>query len=525
MFWLDDSQLSPLKVSNSLALDTILAPDSEKEDNQIIKQAEVSTVNPSKPLSSGSSQHDLPSWTMFSNASSEAEDEIILSPSKKGPMNKQTVREGKTASHTGVIQPQPAALGSPPHTPIPVTPNSKAPATSPPSPSTKRTSGITPRSSFVGVVIPIRRPWQSDSPHIEHARRKTHAAHGIASSGVHTAEMDTESDVIHDPGSGSGADNSPASNSGTNNLLSALTNTFEKNRYVEADTPSPSPRLVDPLPVRRTLVSKATEVSNAGTSSRGILKVYRPVPLRQTDIDVLLGTNVAPMRVNEKCNDGERRRRATRMNVRFLLEGIAVDGAETVDMREQSERSNGHREKSAHPSGDGHMSQPSYTKPRPSQTSMFVERLETMFGPGNNNHGTGNKPKKVSHLPQHIIMQAVFMELDTQLRKETNGRWSSKFASTAPTTSASVSSMSRSHSPLSEVVSTGASSLDAEIDPVQLGKRMRELEDGSDEQQIPHTTVIIQPPVNTATANDWTTALQRLNKGKTTLGREVCVCP
>jgi len=102
---------------------------------------------------------------------------------------------------------------------------------------------------------------------------------------------------------------------------------------------------------------------------------------------------------------------------------------------------------------------------------------------------------------------------------------SSKFASTAPTTSASVSSMSRSHSPLSEVVSTGASSLDAEIDPVQLGKRMRELENGSDEQQIPHTTVIIQPPVNTATANDWTTALQRLNKGKTTLGREVCVCP
>jgi len=115
----------------------------------------------------------------------------------------------------------------------------------------------------------------------------------------------------------------------------------------------------------------------------------------------------------------------------------------------------------------------------------------------------------------------VFIVIGIQPRKHANGEASNKLLSTTTTTSASVSSISRSRSPLSEVVSTRASSVEAEIDPVLLGKRMRDLEEdeGDDRRKTPRTADM-HHPVDEATATDWTTALQTLNKGKTALDRQ-----
>jgi hypothetical protein len=39
-----------------------------------------------------------------------------------------------------------------------------------------------------------------------------------------------------------------------------------------------------------------------------------------------------------------------------------------------------------------------YAEPRLSRDAMLSERLENMFGPGNDRRGAGAKPKKVCHL-------------------------------------------------------------------------------------------------------------------------------
>jgi hypothetical protein len=63
--------------------------------------------------------------------------------------------------------------------------------------------------------------------------------------------------------------------------------------------------------------------------------------------------------------------------------------------------------------------------------------------------------------------------------------------------------------------------LDFENDPLVLGKRMRNLESGSDGQPKKPWTPIVPLLVDAETASDWSAALQRLNKGKMTLNREV----
>lgn len=60
------------------------------------------------------------------------------------------------------------------------------------------------------------------------------------------------------------------------------------------------------------------------------------------------------------------------------------------------------------------------------------------------------------------------------------------------------------------------------IDPGQLGKRIRDLEGNqSNEQRKNVLTEVVPHFVDAKTAEDWTAALQKLNKGKTTLGRQV----
>ena len=53
---------------------------------------------------------------------------------------------------------------------------------------------------------------------------------------------------------------------------------------------------------------------------------------------------------------------------------------------------------------------------------------------------------------------------------------------------------------------------------------MRDLEeDESDDQRKQLRTEVTHHPVDVEMANDWTSALQRLNKGKMTLDRQVCL--
>src|ERR1700729_1130598 len=126
MFWLDHLQSSLQKVSTSLVMDSILAPDSEEEDNQTI-QANAPTLDSSKSHSSRSRSPDLPSWTTFSStsshSSSEEQDEIV-SPL---PISKKRRRGVRPAYNSGPmpnsnpdpIQPQPAAPPTPPPNSIP----------------------------------------------------------------------------------------------------------------------------------------------------------------------------------------------------------------------------------------------------------------------------------------------------------------------------------------------------------------------------------------------------------------------
>jgi hypothetical protein len=85
-------------------------------------------------------------------------------------------------------------------------------------------------------------------------------------------------------------------------------------------------------------------------------------------------------------------------------------------------------------------------------------------------------------------------------------------------TTESLSSISRSLSPQSEIESTKASSVEVEIDPLVLGKRMRGLEEDETEDQPKRFRTEV---VDAEMASGWSTALQRLNKGKATLDRQV----
>ena len=136
--------------------------------------------------------------------------------------------------------------------------------------------------------------------------------------------------------------------------------------------------------------------------NRGTLKPARPVPLRQTDIDALLGTAVAPMQIDKKSTDEAYLNGATNMNVRFLLKesvGKAGDEKEVGGHLDDSEEkyettANGDR-------------QPTYFEPRPSRNTLLNERLERMFGAGRHTRGVGAKPKKVCHMPKYILLDVL----------------------------------------------------------------------------------------------------------------------
>jgi hypothetical protein len=121
------------------------------------------------------------------------------------------------------------------------------------------------------------------------------------------------------------------------------------------------------------------------------------------------------------------------------------------------------------------------------------------------------------------IKVVVLIEPVAQARRMANGDTNGKSTSTSTvsSTTASVCSISRSRSPQS---GTRASSLEVGIDPVVLGKQMRDLEEdeGDDQRKKPRTDVVHEP-VDAETAGDWVTVLQRLNKGKMRLDRQVQV--
>ena len=64
--------------------------------------------------------------------------------------------------------------------------------------------------------------------------------------------------------------------------------------------------------------------------------------------------------------------------------------------------------------------------------------------------------------------------------------------------------------------------MEIEIDPVLLGKRMQDIgKDESEDQRKRLRTSVTHHPLEADVVDGWTNALQKLNKGKTTLDRQV----
>ena len=89
---------------------------------------------------------------------------------------------------------------------------------------------------------------------------------------------------------------------------------------------------------------------------------------------------------------------------------------------------------------------------------------------------------------------------------------------TSTLSSTTASSISRSRSPQSEIGSTRASSVEVETDPPPLGKRVRDLEEIGNDSMKKKSRM---EEVGADTASDWSIALQKLNKGKVSLDRQV----
>jgi hypothetical protein len=200
-------------------------------------------------------------------------------------------------------------------------------------------------------------------------------------------------------------DSATASIPGNDTLLSALTNAFEWNKYTDTATPRGGPRPRGWTGQEILGRAKDDTIPWAVPSNRSILKVLRRGPLRQNDVDALLGTSVAPARIDRKLGDG-RLQKATETNVRFLLGEKVRDTGEEGNVAEQIPE-NGDREVRKNDRYEGIKTMATgfqYAERGPSKNDMFSERLETMFGPGNHGRGMGNKPKKVRRLSIYLFL-------------------------------------------------------------------------------------------------------------------------
>ncbi|KIM83997.1 hypothetical protein PILCRDRAFT_819023 [Piloderma croceum F 1598] len=255
------------------------------------------------------------------------------------------------------------------------------------------------RSKFIGVVIPLR-----SEPTLK-AKAASSRDDAIATT------MDMQSNQ--------------------SSLLSALSNTFRKNTYSSTSFPitsRPAPQDARHLSYRNAkprITSSTFTGFNQATSLRPNaqkenLKDNHKVFLTEATVNALLDTKVAPMTIgmppsvvgafssemsmqqvghesemgwggmllsNESERD-ERRERRVNMNVRFLGSKPAVDFDGTKVIASPSIFSEG----MARVGGEG---EGGYITTRPQETpnSMFVDRLEGMFGSGNVGRGSVAKPK------------------------------------------------------------------------------------------------------------------------------------
>ncbi|KIM89653.1 hypothetical protein PILCRDRAFT_812475 [Piloderma croceum F 1598] len=348
-------------IATSFDMDVILAPDSKEEGNHHPQRNILHVSGPSH--SSNSKTPDLPSWTTFSSRSS--------SPSSQS--DNESIWPTPTPENHDITEQVDVGAGA--SFQLPELLHSAG----------KQASGAIARSSpiFIGVVIPIRRPLHSSPP------KNSRLERGVVSTN-NKAEIGRKREVAPGPVQVNiVSEDSAARTPVSNTLLSALTNTFERNKYPDPNAPQHSPGPASSIQLA--LVRKAKEDSAVSApTGKGILKVIRPTQLRPLDVDALLGTEVAPMRIDRKRSE-EARIRMT--HVRFQLDGEIIgvgDGDGAGGVEKLGENGGSHERMVGDASGI-------YTELRLSRDAMYAERLETMFGPGSNSRGAGVKPKKVRY--------------------------------------------------------------------------------------------------------------------------------
>lgn len=200
---------------------------------------------------------------------------------------------------------------------------------------------------------------------------------------------------------------------------------------------------------------------------KGILKPECLIPLHSMDMDRSLQTDVAPVRFRRM-----HQRSATKSGVRFLLQGRIVAAEDAVRVGDSSvqEDSIGRAEAEV-------ATEPSYATPRAPRHVAFVDRLESMFGPGSENRGTGPKPKKV---------RRYFRSDEVTLRKivwQSQKHTAKKASASKPVSTTSLSSQSSySRTPQSQLeangvtTTTGKRSRERADNGVELAKKIRVLD-------------------------------------------------
>ena len=298
----------------------------------------------------------IPSWTALTlsapGSSSEGEDELdILRKPRK--VKAQVTRRSEPLSGKRPMAPVPITTPKPPQgmslyqalsqlsqQPVPntaTTHSSHTPRSEQPSAAPRQGSSSSRKQVFVGVVIPTRRS-------VHKSPTKTP-----------TRNKDT-------------SDQTTVGNPRVPNTTP--TTPTPKSCFVDSRAPTP------PLRTQRSRKVKEDAIARGITKSMGTWVVDQAV------VDASLKTDVAPMQI-DASRGGGRRYGATSRHVRFLIPDRVVEAGrgEPMQVDENEKRGRG-------------LTELRYAEFEAPRYEMFLERLEAMFGPGDENRGSGRKPKK-----------------------------------------------------------------------------------------------------------------------------------
>ena len=299
----------------------------------------------------------IPSWTTLAPAAPASSNE----ERDTSPKPRRFKSRSKSLSRKGSLAPEPISAPKPPQgmslyqvlsqlsqqsVPNTATIHSSHDPRPEQRPPAAPRQGSSRKQVFIGVVIPTRRSIEK-SP----TKTRTRAEPGDGNNGGSTTPT---IDNTHVP-------QVPITTSTTTNPESG------------------SQRDVTPTAPLRAQHSRKAKDDATG---RGILRSMGMRVVEQAMVDAVLNTDVAPMQIDASRGGDGRRYGATSRHVRFSIPDrvIGAGGGEPMQVDGNEKR--------------GRSTELRYAELEQPRRAMFLERLEAMFGPGDEDRGSGRKPKK-----------------------------------------------------------------------------------------------------------------------------------